>query len=107
MSQICKALKQYRENAKALARINALRRTGRKINAVRGNHIWKLADDGTVDIWGMDVGNHNGPKCVLCGYSYCMHCHPNGPPVECTAKLCTSCGNKLVHGNCIQCGAPQ
>lgn len=76
------------------------------LNDVRGNHIWKLEEDGNVDVWGLDAGYHNGPKCILCGYSYCYHCHDE-PPVECTAKLCTSCGIKLVHGICIQCGAPQ
>lgn len=41
-----------------------------------GKHVWKLDEDGTVDIFAMEYANHNGPECVECGYSFCRHCTP-------------------------------
>lgn len=26
---------------------------------------------------------HAGPMCKRCGYWYCEHCHPDGPPEKC------------------------
>lgn len=52
-------------------------------------HIWKADDDGTVDFFALDVedfesfGGHNGPRCTVCGFSYCVHCHQDGPPKGC------------------------
>ncbi len=39
-------------------------------------HVWKTAayDENEPDIFAYAVGNHNGPECVNCGYSFCHHC---------------------------------
>jgi hypothetical protein len=37
-------------------------------------HEWKLGMDGEIDPWAMESGNHNGPGCRRCWYSYCEHC---------------------------------
>jgi len=37
-------------------------------------HIWKTEEDGDVDIFGLEAGNHNGPVCINCGYAFCHHC---------------------------------
>lgn len=40
-------------------------------------HVWKTRDDvGSegIDIFGYEIGNHNGPICVNCGYGFCHHC---------------------------------
>ncbi len=58
---------------------------------MRGNypdngHRWQVDEFGAVDNFAMDHEPHNGPKCVTCGYTYCVH-HGKGPeacdtPVE-------------------------
>ena len=45
-------------------------------------HVWRKDPDGTVDIFGLEVGNHNGPICINCGYSFCHHCQ-QGPAEDC------------------------
>ena len=47
-----------------------------------GEHEWQKNEDGEVDDFGMDCGNHNGPACVKCDYSYCQHCQA-GPDEGC------------------------
>lgn len=37
-------------------------------------HKWKLREDGSIDTFAYADGNHNGPECELCGFSYCHHC---------------------------------
>jgi hypothetical protein len=49
-------------------------------------HKWFKNEDGNVDIWRVDVGFHNGPKCELCGYSFCEHCKKWEDIPECTVK---------------------
>jgi len=29
-------------------------------------------------------GYHNGPRCVICGYYFCVHCNPGGPETDCS-----------------------
>lgn len=37
-------------------------------------HEWALNDHGSVDAMAMWSGDHNGPRCVRCGYTFCEHC---------------------------------
>ena len=37
-------------------------------------HIWQKDDDGSINIFAFESGNHNGPVCIKCGYSFCHHC---------------------------------
>lgn len=30
--------------------------------------------NGQIDIFRLDAGNHNGPECELCGETWCQHC---------------------------------
>lgn len=42
-------------------------------------HVWAENDyDGNVDVFGLEFGHHNGPRCVNCGYSFCHHCEDFG-----------------------------
>jgi hypothetical protein len=39
-------------------------------------HTW-FTDDDDVDIFAYEAGDyHNGPKCKVCDYAECHHCHP-------------------------------
>ena len=41
-------------------------------------HAWAMYGE-EVDPFAMDDGgNHNGPACTRCGYSYCVHCRDDG-----------------------------
>ena len=54
------------------------------------NHVWLTRNDTDPDgdwgEYGKEIDNfarraedpHNGPKCKLCGFNFCMHCHPSG-----------------------------
>ncbi len=37
-------------------------------------HVLKLNEDGLIDTWVMDLGYHNGPGCINCHDSWCVHC---------------------------------
>ena len=40
-------------------------------------HRWILDEHGNIDKWQFEYGDiHNGPKCELCGFTFCMHCNP-------------------------------
>lgn len=49
-------------------------------------HILALNEDGTVDVFRLDVGYHNGPECLLCGESWCQHCCLNHVIPQCASK---------------------
>lgn len=49
-------------------------------------HQWRTNEDGSIDIFGYDAGLHNGPICVLCGYSFCHHCSDGVAKQECTGR---------------------
>ena len=75
-------------------------------------HDWETDEDGKIDEWVLDYGYHNGPGCKRCGYSFCMHCKPNGWNAEPCVKdyyQCPKC-RKRIHKNskdieyCINCG---
>lgn len=48
-------------------------------------HVWELADEdaytpGVVDFHAVSWDNkHNGPRCSVCGYSFCMWCKDEIP----------------------------
>jgi hypothetical protein len=37
-------------------------------------HVFKLDEWGDKDDFALSIGNHNGPKCVLCCKNSCQHC---------------------------------
>lgn len=44
------------------------------------SHLWRLDEQGNIDE-SEDLGRYcNGRVCVLCHYSYCVHCAPDIPP---------------------------
>lgn len=45
-------------------------------------HVWKKNEyDEEMDVFaGTAEGYHNGPLCVVCGYTACMHCVSNPEP---------------------------
>lgn len=43
-------------------------------------------EDGTIDIFQMDAGYHNGPGCSICGESWCQHCRDEIKPCPGPAK---------------------
>lgn len=51
-------------------------------------HKWKRRDydKRKVDNFALDSGYHNGPKCVNCGESFCVHCHPERLKEKCQGK---------------------
>jgi hypothetical protein len=47
-------------------------------------HIWKVDDDGDLDIFAFACGPYcNGPRCVTCGYGFCQHCTNEEAEVDC------------------------
>lgn len=41
-------------------------------------HLWEKTRNGEIDVFAFEVGYHNGPVCKRCGYSFCIHCNPDG-----------------------------
>lgn len=37
-------------------------------------HILKRDEDGDIDMFAMSADYHNGPRCILCFDSWCVHC---------------------------------
>lgn len=72
-------------------------------------HDWQTTEDGEIDIFAFEYDYHNGPVCKRCGYSYCIHCLPdgreNGPCVIDEYK-CPSCERYISKGTkfCSECG---
>lgn len=73
-------------------------------------HSWCKDEYGDIDIFGYSDGFCNGPKCEICGYSFCHHCYPNrysdkncnehyicecGQHLKGTEKRCPNCDNLL------------
>ena len=53
-----------------------------KLLANSRGHVWLKNEDGSVDIFGIAYGYHNGPICELCDYGFCHHCQ-DLPSVDC------------------------
>lgn len=75
-------------------------------------HDWKTDEDGNIDKWVMDYEFHNGPMCKQCGYSFCVHCNPNGwneKPCIIDYYQCPKCGKRIFKKgknieHCVNCG---
>lgn len=64
------------------------------------SHKWKLNKKGEPDYFAWDYDYHNGYLCQRCGYSFCMHCDPDGFDKEpCIVEYseCSSCGNHIFN----------
>lgn len=52
------------------------------MEAANVEHVWLLDDHGDPDTMAHDVevgsGGHNGPRCTVCGFFFCVHCAPQG-----------------------------
>ena len=75
-------------------------------------HDWEKDKNGKVDEFAFDYGYHNGPMCKRCGYSFCMHCKPNGwneKPCVIDYYQCPKCGTHIIKDDrktlyCERCG---
>lgn len=71
-------------------------------------HLWKKDDQGRTDHFAFDHMYCNGPECLICGYSFCEHCHPEGYESKCSEYYytCGKCGQIVSDGDnyCSLCG---
>lgn len=75
-------------------------------------HDWETDENGNIDEWAMSYEIHNGPACERCGYSFCMHCKPNGwneEPCVIDYYQCPKCRERIHKGGknieyCVNCG---
>lgn len=78
------------------------------IHEVYPKHDWELDEDGEIDIFAMENGFHNGPRCRRCYHSPCVHCTPNWDEGECIVDydLCPSCNKRAIKLTkfCPDCG---
>lgn len=73
------------------------------------DHDWARDEDGKIDEFAMEYEYHNGPYCNRCGYSFCIHCTPNGwNATRCIVdyNTCPTCGGRVVRSQhfCDRCG---
>jgi hypothetical protein len=47
----------------------------------QNGHTWETDGNGKINVFALDAGYHNGPRCTSCGYSFCEHCQA-GRPIE-------------------------
>lgn len=58
-------------------------------------HKWIKEGKG-IDIFAYTSGEyHNGPKCSVCGFGFCHHCHPEGYDTKCPCDSLDSDDSKL------------
>lgn len=53
--------------------------TNRQVQPDIYDGTWSKADDPSP--WGMGLCSddiHNGPRCAVCGFTFCMHCRRDG-----------------------------
>ena len=72
-------------------------------------HDWVKDENGKPDDCAFDYGNHNGPVCKRCLYSFCIFCKPNGwndEPCVVDYYVCPSCGKQVNEKQvfCEKCG---
>lgn len=65
------------------------------------NHDWYKTENGKIDIWQLDVGHHNGPRCQRCGHMFCVNCVDDyekeiNEPCVIEHKGCPACGEELI-----------
>ena len=72
-------------------------------------HMWRKKEDGEIDEWAWDSEFHNGPVCVLCGATPCIHCTPGYKDTECYEESyrCSECSHHSREKEefCAGCGA--
>lgn len=72
-------------------------------------HMWRKKEDGEIDEWAWDSEFHNGPVCVLCGATPCIHCTPGYKDTECYEESyrCSECNHHSREKEkfCAGCGA--
>lgn len=66
-----------------------------------GAHNWYLNKRGSIDEFAYSYEFHNGPMCKRCGYSFCIHCDPDGyNDKECVIEkekyLCPGCNKDIT-----------
>lgn len=76
----------------------------------RNKHTWKKTDNGEIDTFAEAYEFCNGPVCERCGYSFCVHCNPEGyEDTNCVAEEyeCQNCGIGVCETDkyCRECGA--
>lgn len=78
------------------------------VHEVYPKHDWELDEDGEIDTWAMENGNHNGPVCRRCYHTPCVLCEPNWEEGECVVdkNCCPSCNKPAVRHTefCFNCG---
>lgn len=62
--------------------------------AERMGHTLRRDGDGSVDIFALSAGSHNGPKCETCEEAWCHHCTPPGEIKACAGK---AAGPTAIH----------
>ena len=72
-------------------------------------HDWARKANGDIDDFAFEVDFHNGPMCERCGYSFCIHCDPDGwnkEPCIIDEHKCPTCGRHICKGTkfCSDCG---
>lgn len=87
-----------------------IKRKPRHIHEEYPEHNWCCEEDGTINEFAMEYEYHNGPSCKRCGYSFCVHCDPDGwnkkLPCIIDEDYCPNCG-RMVHNMytyCPDCG---
>lgn len=48
-------------------------------------HVWKEDEYGIDSFAGLDSEEHNGPRCINCGYFFCQWCD-DGPQEDCPKR---------------------
>ena len=85
-------------------------RPAKHIHEEYPEHEWERQENGEIDEFAMDVDNHNGPMCVRCWESFCVHCEPDGYETHkhCVVDKfeCPECGKTVYEGQkyCAHCG---
>lgn len=78
------------------------------VNETHEQHLWQTNSKGEIDEWAHSNGYHNGPVCLRCGATPCVHCDPNYNDTPCIVDhfICPRCGKRIYFGDkfCEHCG---
>lgn len=72
-------------------------------------HLWRKDENGKIDTSAWEYEFCNGPFCERCGYSFCIHCDPDGynKKLPCIIEefTCPICGTKVSRSaeRCFKC----
>ena len=108
---MCESIDALLDDVLALLKEQEIK-TPIRIHEEYPEHDWETDKDGKIDEWFMNYEFHNGPACQRCGYSFCIHCKPNGwneKPCIVDYYQCPKCKERIFkHGKnieyCIKCG---